>query len=139
MPDPPPTGMDIVRAFLPQSPFLRHFDLTIEHLAPDVATLRMAFDPSRTTVGDVVHGGAIATLVDMAVMACSFAQEAVPERLRGATVSLAVDYLDVAEGVDLLATGTVVRRGRSLCRCRVEVRTPDDRLVAQAQAAYRIG
>jgi acyl-coenzyme A thioesterase PaaI-like protein len=52
---------------------------------------------------------------------------------------LTVDFLRAARGVDLRARARVVRRGRQLCFCDVEVIRPDEELVAKGLVTYKIG
>ena len=113
-------GQELIRAFLESSPFARTCGLEVRELRADHATLAMPFDERLTTAGQVTHGGAISTLVDTAATAASWATtfEAMPTRW--GTASLTVDFLRAAEGQDLTAVATVVRRGRSLCHCTVE-------------------
>jgi uncharacterized protein (TIGR00369 family) len=85
----------------------------------------------------VVHGGAIATLVDVAGAAAS-ASGAAPEVGGGATSSLALSYLAPADGVDLAAEARVIQRGRSQTVSDVEVRDPSGRLVAKGLVTSRL-
>jgi uncharacterized protein (TIGR00369 family) len=41
-------------------------------LDDDEVRLRLPWDPSNVTIGDMVHGGAIATLADLTVMAAAW-------------------------------------------------------------------
>ena len=132
-------GSDVMRQFVPASPFARELGIELTDIADGAATLRLPFDPRRTTMGDVVHGGAIATLIDVAVMATAWAGAPVPETMRGVTVSLTTEFVDVASGEDLVATGRLTRRGRSLCFCEVDVHAPGERLVAKALGTYKLG
>jgi uncharacterized protein (TIGR00369 family) len=43
-----------------------------DQLRDDEVRLRLPWDPSNVTVGDTVHGGAIATLADLTVMAAAW-------------------------------------------------------------------
>ena len=88
---------------------------------------------------DVVHGGAIASLIDTAGMASCWADDAEPESLSGSTVTLNVNYLAAARGQDLTAHAVVVRRGRSLVFSEVKVTEPDGRLVATGSVVQRLG
>jgi uncharacterized protein (TIGR00369 family) len=133
------TGPDVMRAFLPASPFAADLGLELEEIEDGRATLRLPYAPRLATAGDVVHGGAIATLADCAVMAAAWATDEVPESLRGVTVSLTLDYVDTARGEDLQAHARVARRGRSLCCCEVDVLGADERLVAKGLATYKLG
>ena len=46
---------------------LQHLGIELQSLEPDRAQLRLPYDARLATVGDVVHGGAIASLIDTAV------------------------------------------------------------------------
>jgi len=132
------TGTDVMRQFVPASPFARELGLELTAIEDGAASLRMPYDQRRTTMGDVVHGGAIATLIDCAVMAAAWAGAPVPANLRGATVSLTVDYVGAARAEDLTATGRLVRRG-AICFCEVDVEGEDGRVVAKGLGKYKLG
>ncbi|MDQ2635713.1 MAG: PaaI family thioesterase [Actinomycetota bacterium] len=136
---PPRTGADVVAQFLPQSPFVAKLGIVAEQLDGQEVRLRLPWHPSNVTVGDMVHGGAIAALADVTVMAAAWAQAAAPESLRGVTTSMSVQFLAPARATDLIAVGRVLRRGRTLVHCDVEVFTADDDIVAKAIATYKIG
>jgi uncharacterized protein (TIGR00369 family) len=133
------TWREIIREFIPSSPLVRHLGIEVRALEQDRAELVLPYRAELATMGDVVHGGAIATLIDTAGMAAAWAHdEEAPEGATGSTVSMTVEYLEAARGGDLLATGTPARRGRSLCFCDVEVREPPGgRLVAKGMVVYR--
>jgi uncharacterized protein (TIGR00369 family) len=133
------TGAEVMQAFLPASPFAADLGLELEEIDAGRATVRLPYAPRLATIDDVVHGGAIATLADCAVMAAAWATDDVPDSLRGVTVSLTLDYVDTARGEDLRAHGRVARRGRSLCCCEVDVLGEDRRLVAKGLATYKLG
>ena len=132
-----PTRSDLARAFVPNSPFAQKLGLTIESLDADGAELRMPFDPSLATIGDIVHGGAIATLIDTAGVTAAWGDESVAEGLAGATVSMSVDFVAAARASDVVARARVVRRGRSLCFVVVEAFDGDGRVVATGQVCHR--
>jgi uncharacterized protein (TIGR00369 family) len=134
-----PTGAEVMTQFLPQSPFVAKLGVAADLLTDDEVRLRLPWDPSNTTLGDMVHGGAIATLADLTVMAAAWCGATVPDNLRGVTVSMALDYLAPARATDLIGVGRVLRRGRSLVNCEAEILDPAGNLVAKALAAYKIG
>jgi uncharacterized protein (TIGR00369 family) len=131
--------MEIIRAFIPESPFAAALGLRLESLEPDSAVLVLPFRPDVATIGEVVHGGAISTLADTAAMAAAWATDEVPSEVAGSTVSLTVNFVAAAAGKDLRAAAAVRRRGGRLCFVDVDVTEPDGRLVAQAMAVYRLG
>jgi uncharacterized protein (TIGR00369 family) len=134
-----PTGAEVIAQFLPQSPFVAKLGVITDKLQDDEVRLRLPWSPTNTTMGDLVHGGAIATLADLAVMAAAWCGAQVPDNFRGVTVSMALDYMAPARATDLIGVGRVLRRGRSLVNCEAEVITPDGDLVAKAIATYKIG
>ncbi|MGV0717379.1 PaaI family thioesterase [Mycolicibacterium sp. XJ662] len=125
--------------FLPQSPFVARLGIVAEQLAGEEVRLRLPWSPSNATVADMVHGGAIASLADVAVMAAAWAQADLPESLRGVTTSMSVHFLAPARGCDLLAVGRVLRRGRTLVDCEVDIADAAGGPVAKAIATYKIG
>lgn len=133
------TGSDVMAQFLPQSPFVAKLGIVAEALDGDEVRLRLPWDPSNVTLADMVHGGAIATLADVTVMAAAWAGANVPDSLRGVTVSMSLQYLAPARDTDLIGVGRVLRRGKSLVNCEVDVVTPLGGAVAKAIATYKIG
>lgn len=133
------TGSELIRRFLPDNPFVAHTGIELARLEDGYAELVMPFRDEIVTIGKVVHGGAIATLIDTAAMTAAWAGAAIPERLQGATVSLSVNYLAPAEGKDVTATATVVRRGNRLTTIQVDVHTVDREHVATALVTYQLG
>jgi uncharacterized protein (TIGR00369 family) len=134
-----PTGAEVMAQFLPQSPFVTKLGIVPEVLDGDEVRLRMPWDPTNVTLGDMVHGGAIAALADVTVMAAAWAGVQAAESLRGVTTSMALQYLAPARATDLIGVGRVLRAGKTLVNCDVEVVTPDGELVAKAIATYKVG
>jgi uncharacterized protein (TIGR00369 family) len=133
------TRAELVRQFIPTSPLAARLGIALEELAGDRARLAMPFSADNTTIGDVVHGGAISALADVAAMAAAWATDEVPESTAGSTASLSVDFVAAARGCDLVADAEVVRRGRRLVFVRVVVAERDGPAVAVAQAVYALG
>lgn len=136
---PTPSGADIARHWLNTSPFVGYLTIELVALEPDKATLRLPYDRTVTTIGTVVHGGAIATLMDSAGAAAAWSDAAVPANIRGTTVSLTVTYLAAATDEDVLATARVLSRGRNLVYLDIEATTASGKAVARGLATYKIG
>ena len=128
--------MALVRAFIPNSPHAAALGISIAEIAPDRAVLEMPFKEDLATMGDVVHGGAISTLLDTAATVAAWATDEVPDSPSGATVSLSVNFVSAARGVDLRADARVVRRGRRLSFVEIEARDFGGTLVANGLATY---
>jgi uncharacterized protein (TIGR00369 family) len=134
-----PTRREIIEAFIPNSPHAASLGIKLISIGSDEAVLELPYRDQLATMGDVVHGGAVSALIDTAAMAAAWASDEVPENPAGATVSLTVNFVSAARGVDLRAESKVVRRGGRLSFCEVSVRDPDGELIAHGIATYRFG
>jgi uncharacterized protein (TIGR00369 family) len=134
-----PTRRELVEAFLPNSPHTVELGIRLASIGTDEAVLEMPFKPELTTIGELIHGGAIASLIDVAAMAAAWASDETPENPTGSTVALSLNFAAPATGVDLRAHGRVTRRGGRLSFCEVAVTDPDGTVVAHGIATYRFG
>src|SRR5918995_7149201 len=113
-------GAGLARGWLENSPFVAHLGIGIDLMEPDRAVLSMPFTDALPTLGDVVHGGAISSLIDTAAAAAAWSGADVPDRPLASTVGITVDFLAPARGQGVTADARVVRRGGSgLCFCDV--------------------
>jgi uncharacterized protein (TIGR00369 family) len=135
----PRNGREFMELFVPQSPFVGKLGVHTERLADDNVRLRLPWDPQNVTVGEMVHGGAIAALVDITVMVAAWCGAALPKSPRGVTTSVAIEFLRPARRTDLIGEGRVLRRGRSLVNCEVDVLDPQGEKLAKALATYKLG
>jgi uncharacterized protein (TIGR00369 family) len=133
------TGSEFIRRFLPTSPYVGHLGMRLTEMAPDRATLMLPFTASLVTIGAIVHGGAIASLIDTAAMVAAWSGAELPEKPRGTTVGLTVTYLAAATSEDLRADARVLRRGRSLVYLDIEVHGATSGLVAKGLVTYKLG
>ena len=134
-----PSRADVIRQFLPSSPYVGHLGMRLSEMQPDMAVLILPFASSLVTIGTTIHGGAIASLIDTVAMVAAWSDDTVAENLRGTTVGLTVTYLAPAEGEDLRATARVLRRGRSLVYLDVEVKSLSGTSVARGLVTYKLG
>ena len=131
-------GAALARGWLESSPFVSHLGIEVDLTEPDRALLSMPFNESLPTIGDVVHGGAISSLIDTAAAAAWSGAE-VPERPRASTVGLSVNFLRPVRGQGVSANARVIRRGGSgLCVCEVKVAAVDGTEVATALVTYQL-
>jgi uncharacterized protein (TIGR00369 family) len=121
------------------SPFGALLGVRPEEVSDAEVRLRLPFRADLTTVGDTVHGGAVASLVDVAATAAVWAGADLARARRGTTVGFTVNFLAAAEGQDVIATARVIRRGGTLCVCDVRVDGADGTAVARALVTYKIG
>lgn len=123
----------IIEAF-PSVPFARLLGLELIELNPDSAVLRLPMrDDLRQPYG-LLHGGAIASLIDTAT---AFALLAVTdEHEKGATSNLTVHYLKAHAEGPVTCVASVVKSGKRLVTLSAEVHDDSGNLIATAISTY---
>jgi uncharacterized protein (TIGR00369 family) len=113
--------------------------MQLTEIQPDMATLTLPFIDPLVTIGTIVHGGAIASLIDTAAMVAAWSHTEVPAKVRGTTINLTVSYLAPADKEDLQAIARVLHRGRSLVYLDVEVKSTSGSAIAKGLVTYKLG
>lgn len=107
-----------------------------EEIRTDYCRLRLRYRPELNQPAGVVHGGALAALVDTVVVpAVGAVYETRPMLL---TISMNLNYLAAVHEQDAVAEGWVERRGRSTVFCRSEVRDASGELAVTASLVYAV-
>ncbi len=133
-------GSAVMRALIPQSPFVVALGISLTAITDGHAELLMPYRPELTTVGQMVHGGAISACADIGVMAAAWAGREVPEKLRGVTTSLNVTFISPLGDDYLRIVADRLHNGKRLCHCSVDlVAASTDTLVARAIGTYQVG
>jgi uncharacterized protein (TIGR00369 family) len=127
-----------IESLIVGSPFGGLIGLRCEAIAVDHVRLRLPFRREVTTVGEMVHGGAIASLVDVAATAAAWSHPRAELGARGSTVGFTLSFLAPGLGRDLVADARIVQRGGTLCVCEVTVAEDAGRAVARALVTYRL-
>ena len=111
--------------------------LELEEVRLDYARMRLPFRAELNQPAGVIHGGAIATLVDTVVVpAIGSAYDEFQVML---TIDLQLRFLGAAAGTDLVAEGWITRRGRSIIFCQAEVRAAETGdVVAEGWMTYKV-
>jgi uncharacterized protein (TIGR00369 family) len=120
------------------APFVAMLGLKIESAANGAAMVRMPFDLRLLNEGGPaapVHGGAIASLADVAACAAVWT---LAETVRTATISITVNYTGFAVNSDLIARARVKRMGKRIASLSVEIADASDALIADALVTYKI-
>lgn len=109
----------------------------VEDVRVDYCRMRLPFKPELLQAGGLVHGGAIASLLDAVLVP---AVGAVLERgAQYSTVDLHVQFIGAVRDADVVAEGWVTRRGRRVVFCESEaVEDGSGRLVAKSVLTYNV-
>ena len=111
--------------------------LEVEETRVDYCRMRMPFKAELLHPGGIVHGGAIASLMD-AVLVPAVGSVLGPKD-RYSTVDLHVQYIGAVKDEDVVAEGWVIKRGRSVVFCESEaVGATSGRLIAKSVLTYNV-
>ena len=95
----------IVRDAIAGAPLARKLGIVCERVVVDRVVMRLPWTPEHTTIGDLVHGGAIAALVDVAATGACWATPDLEPGARGTTIGFTLSFLNAGRAQDLLARG----------------------------------
>ncbi|TEU14601.1 MAG: PaaI family thioesterase [Anaerolineales bacterium] len=121
-----------LRKLFEEAPIRELDDLELVSCSDGGAEVRLPFKPDLTQGLGVVHGGMVGLVADTAGW---FAAASVYPQGLVTTAEYKINLLTGARG-DLLATGRVVRQGRNLITCQLEVMDAENKLVAVGIGTY---
>ena len=86
-------------------------------------------------IGGSVHGGILATMVDVVTLVALFSEPREGE-VKAGTAELGITYLRQAHGKQIFAEGRVIKRGRQLASVEVDISDEEGRLCARGRTLY---
>jgi uncharacterized protein (TIGR00369 family) len=111
--------MERIRESFDRQGFMRTLGAILESVEPGIVTITCGFDKGLTQQHGLVHGGVVASLVDVA---CGYAALSVmPADREVLTVEFKVNFLKPAKTDRMIAVGRVVQSGRTLTVCEGSV------------------
>ena len=124
-----------VPAGLSESAFFKLLGCRLHGLETGVAQVALALAPDLRTRGGKLHGGALFSLVDIAMgLACSsvhgFDQQS-------ATIECKINYIRAVSDGEVLCTARVLHPGRRTLVVEADV-MQGDKLVAKAQGTFAV-
>lgn len=125
------------RAHIATIPYWQLLGAQVEEVGEGYACISLPLDPRLNNSDGSAHGGALASLVDMAVARAL--RTLYDGTIVGhATVELNISFLRPARGQRLTAEGRILRLGSTVAVGEVQVGGDDGRLVATGRATYMI-
>lgn len=117
--------------------FVNLVGIVVEDVRLGYCRMRLPFRPELEQPMGIVHGGAIATLIDVVVVpAIGSAYE---PQVGYSTIDLHVQYLSALRNEDALAEGWVTKRGRNIVFTEAEVLgATSGRVVARGALTYHV-
>jgi acyl-CoA thioesterase len=130
----PAERLDRIDRAIEAVPYARLLGIQLEKVIPGEATLTLAIRPELSQNHGVVHGGAIASLIDTATAFAILTLLEPDERVT--TVDLTISYLRPGFEGQMRATARVLRQGRRLIATTAEVTDESGTLLATALSTY---
>jgi len=114
-------------------PFADHCAIEEIGLFEGRTRLRMTLGPQHMNNVGIVHGGALCTLLDVAMGTAGRTSAGYPVM----TLDMQVAFLAPGRAGTLVAEGRVVRGGRSILFCEAEIRDEAGELVAKSSGIFK--
>lgn len=126
--------LEKLRQVLNEVPFARLLGIELVAATHGSATLRLAVQPEHLQNHGVLHGGAMASLIDTATAFAIVSQLTTPEKFT--TVDLSIKYLRPLTEGSAFCLARVMRSGRRLLTISAEVHDTAGNLAAIALSTY---
>ncbi|WJG11230.1 thioesterase family protein [Aliiglaciecola sp. LCG003] len=142
----------VTQLFSQHMPFNQLLGLEINKLDVDEVEIRLPWDDKLmgNPIQKILHGGVTAAILDTVggLMAILYAikgiEHASIEAFQRAlpnvgTIDMRVDYLRPGKGKEFIATAQVIRKGKKVAVCRMELHNEAGTHIAFGTATYMIG
>lgn len=142
----------VTELFSQHMPFNQLLGLKINKLGLDEVEIRLPWDDKLmgNPVHKILHGGVTAAILDTVggLMAILYAIRDIDnisiDEFRRAlpnvgTIDMRVDYLRPGKGQEFIATAQVIRRGKKVAVCRMELHNEQGTHIAFGTGTYMVG
>jgi uncharacterized protein (TIGR00369 family) len=143
----------VIEFFNHHMPFNQLLGFEVSKIGADKAEIRLAWDDKLmgNPIHKILHGGVTAAVLDTvgSVAALLYGiknldseaavaqfQQALPD---GGTLDMRVDYLRPGKGQQFIASAEVIRRGRKIAVCRMELHNEQGLHIATGTGTYMVG
>lgn len=116
------------------APIIRTYGMSLEYNEADQAVVRLPYNPNFDHGFLQIHGGVMATMLDTSgwfTTAPHFDHWI-------ATVEFQTRLLEPVEKVDLVAAGRIVRLGKRIAVCEMEVKTEAGKIIAIGSGTFTV-
>ena len=131
-----PAYIESLKALVKNSPYPRHMSMALDHIEIDRADVGLNLAECHLQPFGIVHGGVVATVIDTATFWSSFLR--LPEDTGLVNVDLKLNYLMPIVDGKLIAKGTCLRHGRTLCYSEARVFDENENLIAHGTSTLMV-
>lgn len=142
----------VTQLFSQHMPFNQLLGLNINKLSQDEVEIRLPWDNKLmgNPIHKILHGGVTAAILDTVggLMAILYAVKDVDnisledfqQKLPNVgTIDMRVDYLRPGKGEEFIATAQVIRKGKKVAVCRMELHNEQGTHIAFGTGTYMVG
>ncbi len=118
-------------------PYVQALGMRVERVAVDSVRVRMPYKDENANPGRALHGGVAASTIGIAGALAAWSGLRPSPTLETSILDLSVNYLAAAIGEDIVADGTILRRGKEIAYAEVDVRNDGGKAIAKGLVTYR--
>jgi uncharacterized protein (TIGR00369 family) len=118
-------------------PYAAFLGVNVIEVAPERAVLSLPFQSVHTNPGGILNGGATASLINLAATLAAWTGIDLQAELFLGSVDFSLQYQSAAINEDVIASASVLRRGRDLFFLEGTVRNIADKPICKGLMIYR--
>ena len=119
------------------TPYCAALGVQVEAIETDRVRLRLPFKDENSNPGSALHGGVVASLIDVAGTLAAWTGIDDRPGLETSTLDLSVNYLAAAIGEPVIACAEVLRRGKEIVYSQIDVRSDAGKRIAIGLVTFR--
>jgi uncharacterized protein (TIGR00369 family) len=131
-----PAYIEELKNIVKESPYPKHMRMALDNIEFDRADISIELDRCHLQPFGIVHGGVVATVIDTATFWSAFLR--LPEDDGLVNVDLKLNYLLPVIKGRLIARGTCMRAGRSICYSEAKVFDENQKLIAHGTSTLMV-
>ena len=131
-----PDYVEALKTTVKNSPYPSHMRMTLDSIEIDRAEIVIRLEECHLQPYGIVHGGVVATIIDTATFWSAFLR--LPEADGLVNVDLKLNYLKSVINGKLIARGTCIRSGRSICYSEASVYDENEDLIAHGTSTLMV-
>jgi uncharacterized protein (TIGR00369 family) len=119
------------------TPYHIALGIRVEAVTRDHVRVRVPYKDDNSNPGRALHGGVAASTIDICGTLAAWTGFTPRPGFEAGTLDLSVNYLAAAIGEDIVATGTVLRRGKEIVYVDVDIRNDAQKPIAKGLVTVR--
>lgn len=119
------------------SPFRELLGMRVVEMLPDKVTVEFPVLPHLMNYAGILHGGAVASVIDMAGALAGCYSEAPAQRRVAVTLTFTTAFIGTTRAGVVRAVGIKQGGGKQIFTSKVEVFDADGKIIATGQGTYR--